>query len=160
MKNNDENILKSYKTLKQFNDLVKKEGITNIDELENNQFGNIVKLSRQKVVREFDLVRSLLPLEHGKRLELLYGNREISNLYYKVYEYINNYYDINRIEDKDFRLNMAKLSLLLGVGSRLVTQFEELERFFEERAREVVADEDINLKNNAQNNKVLRLRKK
>lgn len=160
MKNNDENILKSYKTLKQFNDLVKKEGITNIDELENNQFGNIVKLSRQKVVREFDLVRSLLPLEHGKRLELLYGNREINNLYYKVYEYINNYYDINRIENKDFRLNMAKLSLLFGVGSRLVTQFEELERFFEERAREVVADEDINLKNNAQNNKLLRLRKK
>ena len=160
MKSNDENILKSYKTLKQFNDLVKKEGITNMNELENNQFRNKVKLPRQKVVREFDLVRSLLPLEHGKHLELLYSNREISNLYYKVYEYINNYYDINRTEDNDFRLNMAKLSLLLGFGSRLVTQFEELEGFFEEKAREVVADEDLNLKNNAQNNKVLRLRKK
>lgn len=115
-----ENIVNAYEVTHNFNEEIFNYEIKpNLEELENKQFGYTNLSNKDKVSMELEIIKSY---KNGNLYKELINNQDINRIYLDV---IKNY----KKEDK--RFEMAILSLTFGFGSRLVSQFEKLEGYFE-----------------------------
>lgn len=129
-----ENIVNAYRTTHDFNQEINKYEVKpDLEELENKQFGYENLSNKNKVQMELEIIKSYKNV--GLYRELI-NNQDINKIYLDV---VKNY------SKEDKRFEMAILSLTLGFGTRLVSQFEKLEDYFEKVTKENNLDLSSNI---------------